>query len=249
MNRTSAHLRAVAIGLALALVSSPISAGDFWPLHHEKKSCFDKSCDTTRVVIPSRQVEVVNERPQVIVRDSPSREIVTRTLRHQTLAAPLAIGTIYMPMALPTVGAFPMFGVPQPAVRETVETVPNHLESLHRAEVAQFQANLHAEKARAELNVTLAAQQRVAARLGAGPVAPESGKCESSVEKKLAELTSQMKEMNDRVTSIERLLLIHDNIIRDKVLTGPGAKPVEKVAEPPIVTPTKPGLPMIPPLP
>ena len=111
-------------------------------------------------------------------------------------------------------------------------------------------AQLQADKARVELTATLAAQQRIASRLGSGPVAPEPGKCESSVEKKLAELAGQMKEMNDRVTSIERLLLIHDNVIRDKVLSGPGAKvSATPVVEAPIVTPTTPKLPMIPPLP
>ena len=238
MPRTPSHLRVVALSLALLPAAvAPAHAGDFFPcLHPEKKSCFDKYCDSTRVVIPSRQVEVVHERPQVIVRETPAREVVTRTVRHQSVAAPLAIGTVYMPMAMPMLGV-PACGLHQPAA----EAAPhNPLESFHKAELAQHMAELHAERARAELNATLAAQKRVAARLGAG-----AGNCDpSSVEKKLTELTSQMKEINDRVTSLERLLLIHDNIIRDKVLS---ATPISNPGTG--ATTVTPKLPMIPPLP
>ena len=242
MTRTTSPGWVAAIGLALVPVTVTPARADFFPLfHHEKKSCFDKSCGTTRVVIPQRQVEVVNERPQVIIREAaPTREVVTRTVKHQraAVAAPLAIGTVYMPVALPAIAG----------VREVhTEALPNPLESFHRAELAQYHAQLHADRAQAELNATLAAQKRVAARFGS-PLSG-SGGCDSDVKTRLDKLSDQLNQMNDRVTAVEKLLIIHDNIIKDKVLPGTGRIAPQGVTVPPVAEPTKPPLPMIPPIP
>ena len=82
------------------------------------------------------------------------------------------------------------------------------------------------------------------------------GVCDSpTIEKRLTELANQMKEMNDRVTAIEKLLLTHDNIIKDKVLpvgAAPGVTPTTPTsptgpAAP--ATPPRTTVPMVPPLP
>ena len=242
MRNNASPGRLVVCLVFLPFAVTPAHAWDFFQkLCPEKKSCFDKYCESTRVVIPGRQVEIVNAQPQVVVRDTPTRE-VSRHLKfhHAPGVTALPIGTVYMPMALPALAAPPC-----PSAEA------NPLESFHRAELAQFQAHVTAEKARAELNATLAAQQRVTARLGT-PLTSGGGCDSPTIEKRLTELANQMKEMNDRVTAIEKLLLTHDNIIKDKVLpvgAAPSVTSSTSSGSTQPSTPTRTAVPMIPPLP
>lgn len=86
----------------------------------------DRCAETQRVVLPQRQVEVVTERPRVIVREAPSREIVSRVRSFETRGmletrGVAAVGTIYMPMV----------GVDRGAT-QVVREEYNPFESAHR---------------------------------------------------------------------------------------------------------------------
>lgn len=223
--------------LCLALLPATASAGDFhWP-----KLCQDKkSCDTDRVTLPAQQVEIRTSRPQVTIREvSPAREVAARTFKHHGVSA-VPIGTIYLPVALPHLAAFPAVGA-APCIEA------NPLSEAHAAETAQ----LHSDHARAKLQATIDAHNRVMSRIAAGSRVSSSGGDQSDIQKRLEELKGQLTELNTRVTSVEKLLIIHDNIIQEKLLaTTPDKNETPKKIEviPPAVT-TPMTVPMLPPIP
>ena len=217
--------------LCLALLPATARAGDLhWP-----KLCPDKkSCETDRVTLPAQLVEIRTSRPQVTIREvAPAREVAARSMRHHAVAA-TPVGMIYMPVALPQLAAFPAVGA-----------APCHdsnpLTEAHAAETAQ----LHSEHAKAKLQATIDAHNRVMARItGSKP----SGGDQSEIQKRLDELKTQLTELNTRVTSVEKLLIIHDNIIQEKLLAA--EKKPEIIAPPVSVVPTTPTtVPMLPPIP
>ena len=204
--------RVAVLGLtALAGAAAPARADFFRNLCHK-----DKCCDTQRVVLPSRSIEVVQEAPEVRVREA--------TTRVRTRAAEVApvVGTIYMPMSLPMVAAPATREVVTrevPVTREVVtREVPvttreecveqravNPFEAAHRAEVAIFRG----EMAKAELQRTIDAQTRVLQRFAPG--ACDTTSAGSSIEKKLDQLSSDVQSLQKRMSDVEKLLIYHDN--------------------------------------
>ena len=254
----------VALGLAL-LGGDPAAAND-GPLsrllHHK---CDKPGCgETERVTIPGRQVEIVTERPRVTVTEAaPAREFVTRHVRsHRVVeSAPVAVGTVYLPVALPTVAAMPLAAAPacRESTRESLSE-GNQFADLHQAEVAAH----HAEVARLRVQATVEAQQRFLARMnanvqGRGPVAPDPSAAE--ITRKIEELAGQVGKLNTRVETVEKILVFHDNLLKDKVLgmptpvkekppeVVPPAIKVETVMPPAVKSEGPKNPPMIPPLP
>lgn len=257
----SAPRRVAAICLAMLLATPAWAAAGDGILHglcRDKHAC----SETTRVTLPARQVEVVTEQPRVVVREmTPAREVAARCLHRTAVtamvpaAAPVAIGTVYMPVSLPHVQTVPLVGAAP--CREVTEGNP--LEAAHQAEVLALQS----DHARARLAATIEAQNRVMARLTGGRAAVGVGSSDPGADilQKLSDLQGKLNQLNDRVTSVEKLLVIHDEVIRQKVLGVPpsaGATPNAPMPLPPPtpmvpptkieVVPPKTSIPMIPPM-
>lgn len=256
----------VALGLVL-LGGGPAAAND-GPLsrllHHK---CDKPGCgETERVTIPGRQVEIVTERPRVTVTEAaPAREFVTRHVRsHRVVeSAPVSVGTVYLPVALPAVTAMPLAAAPGcREVRDVRDGVGDGdpFADLHQAEVAAHRAEL----ARLRVQATVEAQQRFLARMnanvqGRGPVAPDPSAAE--ITRKIEELAGQVGKLNTRVETVEKILVFHDNLLKDKVLgmptpvkekapeVVPPAIKVETVMPPAVKSEGPKNPPMIPPLP
>jgi hypothetical protein len=225
--------------LVVAASSLPLWAGDL----------FHKHCaETQRVTLPSQQVEVTRETPRVVVREvSPAREVVSRTVKHRAAEVGVVpIGTVYLPMAMPM---FPAALPAAPASREIYETrelESNPLEAAHRAELAA----LRSERARRELEVTMEAHQRVLQRIAApspSSRALSDSASTAAIEKRLNDLSGEIQKLNDRVTSVEKLLLYHDNLLTQnpasRAAPGPGLPPLAPTTPPtrgtaPLGTPT-----------
>lgn len=243
--------------ICLAMLSAaavPARAGEFL---HKLFHCTKDCGETQRVTLPAQQVEVVTEQPRVIVRETAARSV------HRTAAVGVVpLATVYMPMTVPLPMMFPMVGAhSSAALREVTESVErNPLEVAHRAEVMA----LRSEQAKSELQATLEAHQRVLQRMAGGPSRVSGGSdCSASnVEQRLNLLTSELQQLNNRVASVERLLSIHDNVLKSKVVASPGTRtpaepspsPEESKTpsssdEPKLSTPSQPGSPppMIPP--
>lgn len=217
--------RAAALGLLLSLaLGTHARASNFF-----HRLCHPKKCaETERVVLPQQQVEVVRERPSVVVRE------VVPAARHKrsTEVGIVPIQTVYMPLAMPMVPAMPAF----PAARDICDTRDlefNPLEAVHRAELAAFRS----DQAKRELEVTVEAQQRALQRFTAPTrsTTPEPigsrGAGDAAMEQRLNQLSDEIQKLNNRVTAVEKLLIYHDNLImqgagRSTVPAGPGIPPV-----------------------
>jgi hypothetical protein len=119
-------------------------------------------------------------------------------------AFPAVIGTVYMPMAFPAVGAI--------GTREAdVSTVDdyNPLRTAHEAEYYQFRH----EKARAALRAEMDAKQRVLSRMGTAT--PSDSTTCTDLDKRITDLKTSIDKLNDRLTSVEKLVLIHDAYLKE----------------------------------
>ena len=146
------HLAALSL---LVVPASQVAAGEIF--HHGLCNKRDGSCETQRVTLPQRQVEIVTEQPRVTVRESaPIR--IQRQRTELSLSSNSVAGVVYMPMAMPMMGVSAFPGVQSTQVREVAESNP--LESVHRVELL----NLRRDQAMAQLQVELETTQRAMLR-------------------------------------------------------------------------------------
>jgi hypothetical protein len=125
---------------------------------------------------------------------------------------------VYMPMQMPLVGALP--GMAAAGVQQSVE-LGNPLEAAHRAELLAHRATV----AQAELQATIDAHNRVLQRIvNAGVKSSSCNTTPSDLDTRLTNLATDLDKLNTRVSAIEKLLIIHDNVLRAKVV-GPGSSP------------------------
>jgi hypothetical protein len=206
MSSSALSRLAVTCLVVLPAAAIPARAGEFLHnLFHGSKGC---CAETQRITLPAQQVEVVAEQPRVVV-----REMGVRSIHRTAAVGAVPVGTVYMPMAF-QVPAVSMMGAFNSAPVHEVTESANPLEVAHRAEVMA----LRSEQARAELQATVAAHQRVLQRIAAGPApSPNGSDISSSVEQRLNQLSSDLTQLTNRVSSVERLLIIHDNVLKTKV--------------------------------
>jgi hypothetical protein len=169
--------------------------------------CRHDCCDTQTVKLPAQQVEVERAAPRITVTDT------TRVSR----AAYPAIGTIYMPMAVPLAGFA--------TGRDFESTRDEEYDALRTAHMAE-RAKLRHDQARSALNAEVEAKKRVLERLGT----PDSTPAPSDLNDRINKISDKIDKLTDRVSSLEKLVLIHDNYLREQIknLPHPETTPAPK---------------------
>lgn len=181
-----------ALGLVLALPIACSADGVILKRIHAHGG--DCQADKQIVRVPAQDIHIVTARPRVVVGESAVR---TRGFYHAPLFAPVASG--------PFVATFmpANFGGPQTTVGNSALDAAHALER-HHLEFARQKASLqaemdHVDKAfrRIQVGVTSSGQ-------GGGSMSDA------------AQLQKALEDLTRRVSDIERLLIIHDNILKEK---------------------------------
>jgi hypothetical protein len=193
--------RRAALGLALLCgLTSAAFGGELFKKGHG-------DCRETAVQLPAQRVVVQTAAPRVTVQEAK----LTRGV-----AVP-AIGTIYMPLAMPTGGV----GVAG-ATHRDVETPPppvNPLRSIHAAELARLEYQRACALAKAELEAAQRAFDRTA--LCAEELKPPTTTTTttttttSDAAKRIQDLATRVDKLMERISAVEQLKLIHDNYLRE----------------------------------
>jgi hypothetical protein len=125
-----------------------------------------------------------------------------------------AIGTptVYMPQNAPA--ATQLMCTLAPAPRDTIST------GLERALEAEHHA-IMAEAARAAFKAEVEGKQRLLQKLGA----LDGGQTPSTeLKAKLDKIENSLQTITTRLTDVERLLIVHDNILQDPTKVSPAAE-------------------------
>ncbi len=194
--------RRAALGLALLCGLTPAAlAGELF-----KKGYGD--CRETAVQLPAQRVVVQTAAPRVTVQEAK----LTRGV-----AVP-AIGTIYMPLAMPTGGV----GVAG-ATHRDVEAPPapiNPLRSIHAAELARLEYQRACALAKAELEAAQRAFDRTALcaeELKPPTTTTTTATPTSDAAKRIQDLATRVDKLVERISAVEQLKLIHDNYLRQEL--------------------------------
>lgn len=195
--RVCASGRRAALGLVFAACLAPVAQAG-----HLFKGCYGGSCCDTAVQLPAQRVIVEQPVPRVAVQESYQ---VSRGVGVPVL------GAVYMPMAFPIMGLG--VGVAGTAQREVVDTAAEHnpLRSVHAAELA----HLHHERARAIANAEVRAASRALER--SAPGATPTREVSPDLDKQIKDLADRIDKLTERVSAVEKLTLIHDNYLREKI--------------------------------
>lgn len=170
------------------------ASGGLFSRHHG-----DCDAHTNTVKLPAQNIRIETSRPRVIVQD-----VSGPRLRHQT----------FVPVA-PFVQAQPIvatFLAPQGFTAEPRSVTGSS--ALSAAHALELQA-LEVAKARAahlaEMTALERTHQRIMANLNASANATAS-----PVTSDLGKLTAEIEKLSQRISDIERLLIIHDNILKER---------------------------------
>jgi hypothetical protein len=189
----------MAFGLALALpvlfVPARVESND-GILRRVHQHCDSGSCPATVVQLPAQQIRIETAAPRVVVGSS----------RH--LRGFMPAGPMFMPV---TSGPFvaTIFGVNGTG---TTGTGSPMLDSIHAMEAQHMQFAKQQASLQKEIELTNQAAQRVSERLAA--TLKSSPSCPTPTPTP-ADVDARLKGINDRLDAIERLLIIHDNILKD----------------------------------
>ncbi|MBI1916604.1 MAG: hypothetical protein HYS12_17995 [Planctomycetes bacterium] len=188
---------AVAGILFLLGLSTRVEAGPFF-----HKCCQSDCCNAEVVKLPAQQVTVEATRPQVTVHE--------RVARYSRVAAPVApvVATVYTPALVSLPVAASLVESSPATFRES--TGASLLRAAHEME---FQ-HMEVEKLRAAHQAEMQATNRVYARLRTSLSQAGDTPTPASNDAILA----QLKDLNDRLTSLEKLVYTHDNFIKKKLI-------------------------------
>jgi hypothetical protein len=115
---------------------------------------------------------------------------------------------IYMPMSAPQAAMPPL------ALSLANQVEHNPLATAHECELLQ----LRQERCRAALQAEMEYTKKVLERMGRPGV--DSGRdagVSAEIQQKLNSITASLAQIEGRLTAVEKLLLIHDNYLRDKI--------------------------------
>lgn len=190
--KTFPLLRAAAFGLA----ALPATAGAF----ELPRLCAKDKKEVERVTLPAREIEVVNEKPRVFVRETTtSRD--TGTVRDVVSRDTVPVTTVYMPVSSTREI------VTQPT-REVVREVAVREDSGFEA---NYRAIVRGEMAKLEIQRTIEFQKKLLECLQSS--GGSGGEDKSSLEKKLSQIQADLDKLNTRLTSVEKLLMYHDTLL------------------------------------
>jgi hypothetical protein len=193
---------ALAAGLVLSLplvMAAPALPGEILGrLFHWHADC---PADQTVVRVPAQEIRVETTRPRVVVNEVAAGP----RLRHGAVMAgypmPLMyaqpyVATIYAPMAL---------ALPAP---------PNNggaLRAVHDLEAQALEVAKQRAAYQAEMATLNQVHKRIMANLGASSLAADPVPADTN------QLKTAIDNLTKRVSDVERLLIIHDNAIKDKL--------------------------------
>jgi hypothetical protein len=168
------------------------------------RHCRDCDAQHETIRLPAQQIHVEVARPQVVVQQT----AVASRLHHRGLVAMPATPFLAAPfVAQPIVASFYL-----PPQETRISTGSQALRAAHdleaqALEVARLRAAHEVEVA--HLNMV---HQRIMANFSKTP-APVTGD--------LNQLKTEIEKLSQRISDIERLLIIHDNILNKKGKDGP----------------------------
>ncbi|MBI1831700.1 MAG: hypothetical protein HYR84_09645 [Planctomycetes bacterium] len=185
---------AMALGVVLAPNNASAQGGILARIHHHQ-NC---PTESQTVRIPGREIHIVTARPRVIVSDASPR------VRGYFPAGVVGYGhgpfvATFVPMHTGTAFGF---GAVQPSAGS------NALRALHEMEIQAGEV----AKLRAAHKAEMEHLEAVHKRVQAGVTASFGGGSSSS---DAAQIKSVLDDLSKRVSDIERLLIIHDNILKE----------------------------------
>jgi hypothetical protein len=162
--------------------------------------------DTKTVKLPPQKVSLQLSEPSVMIKD--------RSLR--ALGASPVVGTLYMPLQTAPLGFGFLNSAPAPAPAPSAldETLQKALESEHYA--------IKSAGAKAAFEAEVKAHVKLMQKLAPSDVGPDA--VPSDIKDKLDAINKRLDSFDARLTSVEKLLLIHDNYLRKQIEQIPPPK-------------------------
>lgn len=160
--------------------------------------CSSGGCETT-VNIPPQRVVLETSAPRVSVQD---------TCRPARGPLPPVVGMVYMPMAFPVGG----FGIGLPGGPDVTREEDTSLRTAFEAQAHM----LRYDKARASLDAEIAHKRSILSRMSV-PMATAETSGSSDLNSKISALTEKIDKLNERLTNLEKLVIIHDNYLKEKI--------------------------------
>jgi hypothetical protein len=191
--------RAAALALVLAVGLTPLAQASGFG-----RRCHNNCADST-VQLPAQRV---------VVDTAPTRVITDTYQPTRGLAMPV-VGTAFAPLALPVA----TFGIAASSSRDVDPLQDdNPLRSVHAAEVHKVRHARALAAARAEVEAAKNVLDRSATPTDSRQVT--TPRDTTDLEKSLQDLSDKVKKLEDRVNAVEKLILIHDNYLQDKIKKG-----------------------------
>ena len=189
--------------VALAVGFAPARAAADWPILdrlHQHGNCPKDQQETIR--IPGREIRIITAKPQVIVSDASPRlrGFFPANGNAMTFGQGPFIATL-MPMNLQGGATFGTCGAQPSAASAALRAL--HEMEIHAGEIAAMRA---AQKA--QMDHLDAVQKRVQASMSASFGAGSSSDS--------ADLQKTLQSLDKRISDIERLLIVHDNLLKEK---------------------------------
>ncbi len=196
--------RNLCLGVSLLLVVVAFSlkaeaSGGLFSRHHG-------DCDANHSVVrlPAQQIRVETARPRIVVQES-----------HFASRGRFAFGASGVPF-VPTGPIVASFLVPPTVNQEARSSASNVLRAAQDLEAQAFEVNRLRAAHQAEINALDQVHQRIAGsiqRLSAPPPAASAPPAAGATSTEISNLTAEIEKLSKRISDVERLLLIHDDLL------------------------------------
>lgn len=186
--------------LSFALVGAACSPAFAWDYFKKHGHCDHDHCDAGAT------------------REVASRAVIQENVRVSRGIAP--IGTVFMPLMLPVAGGTLTrdFDTRDLDTREVdpLRDEGDGMRSAYRA----VRANLRQEQARLALKAEIETKQRLLDMIASSK--PTSAAASGTLESQLEKINENIAKLTERIAAVERLTLIHDNYLQDKIKKDAG---------------------------
>jgi hypothetical protein len=195
----------VALAVTLACGLTPAAQAGDWFFNKCHRGCADNT-----VTLPAQRVVVETTAPRVAIEETvrPSRGVI----------APFA-GNFFVPMAFPV----QTFGVVAAGQSDGDTTQQDHmLKGIHAAEVAGSRHAKALAAARSDVEYAKRVLDRSVTPSDVNRSTTTTRDAASDqLDQSIKALNDKVDKLADRVNAVEKLILIHDNYLRDKIANPP----------------------------
>ncbi len=204
------HTLAVGVVLALPVLvlGTRLEADGILKRHHHADS---SAAEQSVVRLPAQEIRIETTKPRVIVNQGSSARLRGFLPPGQAFVAAPMVGTIVAPGALHFGGTSAFtFGSTSSASNSTMDLA--HAIERHAAEISASRAHRLAIQSAED-----AALQRLSghiSRLTTGPAADTKASTSDT-----AQLKKAVEDLSNRISAIEKLLIIHDDILKKQPKT------------------------------